>query len=77
MINGANSDVEAVTSLRAPTSFGRPNWDAVFRSIRKLHASAEAGVFFRGPKELGSQLHVKCNMYSEPGFKFVWEKENF
>jgi NADPH oxidase 2 len=49
----------------------------VFRSIRKIHSPAEAGVFFCGPKVLGSQLHIKCNMYSEPGFNFVWGKENF
>ncbi|KAI9747432.1 MAG: hypothetical protein M1835_002109 [Candelina submexicana] len=77
MINDANAEQDAITGLRAPTNFGRPNWDAVFRSIRKIHAPAEAGVFFCGPKPLGSQLHVKCNMYSEPGFNFVWGKENF
>ncbi|ERF70729.1 hypothetical protein EPUS_05081 [Endocarpon pusillum Z07020] len=77
MINDVNSDRDAITGLRAPTNFGRPNWDMVFRSIRKIHSPAEAGVFFCGPKVLGSQLHVKCNMYSEPGFNFVWGKENF
>jgi NADPH oxidase 2 len=77
MINDVNSDRDAITGLRAPTNFGRPNWDMVFRSIRKLHSPAEAGVFFCGPKVLGSQLHIKCNMYSEPGFNFVWGKENF
>ncbi|EEH49947.1 uncharacterized protein PADG_06026 [Paracoccidioides brasiliensis Pb18] len=77
MINDANADQDAITGLRAPTNFGRPNWDMVFRSIRKIHAPAEAGVFFCGPKPLGSTLHVKCNVYSEPGFNFVWGKENF
>jgi NADPH oxidase 2 len=77
MINDVNSDKDAITGLRAPTNFGRPKWDMVFRSIRKIHSPAEAGVFFCGPKALGSQLHVKCNMYSEPGFNFVWGKENF
>ncbi|KAI1919863.1 hypothetical protein LOZ12_005848 [Ophidiomyces ophidiicola] len=77
MINDANAEQDTITGLRAPTNFGRPNWDMVFRSIRKLHAPAEAGVFFCGPKPLGSVLHVKCNMYSEPGFNFVWGKENF
>jgi NADPH oxidase len=67
MINDVNSDKDAITGLRAPTNFGRPNWDAVFKSIRKIHSPAEAGVFFCGPKVLGSQLHIKCNMYSEPG----------
>lgn len=77
MINDANAEQDAITGLRAPTNFGRPNWDMVFRSIRKIHCPGEAGVFFCGPKVLGSQLHVKCNMYSEPGFNFVWGKENF
>lgn len=74
-----STDTDAITGLRTPTNFGRPNWDMVFRSIRKLHSPGEAGVFFCGPKGLGSQLHVKCNMYSEgeKGFSFVWGKENF
>jgi predicted ferric reductase len=77
MIHDANADCDAITGLRSPTNFGRPNWDMVFRSVRKIHGSGEVGVFFCGPKVLGSQLHVKCNMYSEPGFSFVWGKENF
>ncbi|KAI0398031.1 ferric reductase NAD binding domain-containing protein [Xylariaceae sp. FL0594] len=77
MINDVNADKDAITGLRSPTNFGRPNWDMIFRGIRKLHAPAEAGVFFCGPKGLGSSLHVFCNKYSEPGFSFVWGKENF
>jgi predicted ferric reductase len=77
MINDANAEQDAITGLRAPTNFGRPNWDMIFKSIRKIHAPAEAGVFFCGPKVLGSTLHLKCNQYSEPGFNFVWGKENF
>ncbi|KAH8703952.1 putative NADPH oxidase [Talaromyces proteolyticus] len=77
MINDANADIDAITGLRAPTNFGRPNWDMIFRSVRKIHTPAEAGVFFCGPKGLGSQLHIKCNQYSEPGFQYVWGKENF
>ncbi|KAI1826561.1 ferric reductase NAD binding domain-containing protein [Xylaria intraflava] len=77
MINDANADTDTITGLRSPTNFGRPNWDMIFRGIRKLHAPAEAGVFFCGPKGLGSSLHMFCNKYSEPGFSFVWGKENF
>jgi len=72
MINDANAEKDAITGLRAPTNFGRPNWDTVFKSIRSIHKPAECGVFFCGPKALGSTLHVKCNQYSEPGFSFVW-----
>jgi hypothetical protein len=41
MINDANADRDAITGLRAPTNFGRPNWNAIFRSIRKIHAPGE------------------------------------
>lgn len=67
MINDANADKDTITGLRSPTNFGRPNWDMIFRGIRKLHSPAEAGVFFCGPKGLGSALHVYCNKYTEPG----------
>ncbi|EWY86359.1 NADPH oxidase [Fusarium oxysporum f. sp. raphani 54005] len=77
MINDANADKDTITGLRSPTNFGRPNWDMIFRGIRKLHSPAEAGVFFCGPKGLGSSLHTYCNKYTEPGFSFVWGKENF
>jgi predicted ferric reductase len=77
MINDADAQTDAITGLRTPTSFGRPNWDAIFRGVRKIHGPGEAGVFFCGPKGLGSSLHVKCNVYSGPDFKFHWGKENF
>ncbi|KAF3912861.1 hypothetical protein AA313_de0204806 [Arthrobotrys entomopaga] len=77
MINDANAERDAITGLRAPTNFGRPNWDTIFKSIRSIHTPAEAGVFFCGPKGLGSQLHIKCNQYSDPDMSFVWGKENF
>jgi len=67
MINDANADKDTITGLRSPTNFGRPNWDMIFRGIRKLHTPSEAGVFFCGPKGLGSTLHIFCNKYSEPG----------
>ncbi|KAF3175346.1 hypothetical protein TWF106_001937 [Orbilia oligospora] len=77
MINDANAERDAITGLRAPTNFGRPNWNSIFKGIKSIHSPAEVGVFFCGPKGLGSQLHVKCNEHSEPGMSFVWGKENF
>ena len=77
MINDVDGDRDSITGLKAPTKFGRPNWDVIFPSIRKIQEPAQAGVFFCGPKGLGSQLHQKCNIYSQPGFEFVWGKENF
>ncbi|KOS18227.1 Superoxide-generating NADPH oxidase heavy chain subunit A [Escovopsis weberi] len=67
MLNGADADRDAVTGLRSPTNFGRPNWDMLFRGIRKLHTPCEAGVFFCGPKPLGDNLQMYCKKYTEPG----------
>ncbi|KAM0751200.1 NADPH oxidase B [Meredithblackwellia eburnea MCA 4105] len=73
---GAERD--AVTNLRAPTHYGRPNWSKIFQSIAKKHPATEAGVFFCGPKALGHTLHLKCNENSTAdGVKFIWGKENF
>lgn len=77
MINKPNADLDTITGLRTPTNYGRPNWDAAFKSIRKLHEPTNVGVFYCGPELLGSQLQGKCNLYSRPGFRFVWKKENF
>lgn len=73
-------DRDPVTGLITPTNFGRPNWDMVFRGIKKLHCPGEAGVFFCGPEGLGTELALKCNQYSEPGdggFEYHFGKENF
>ena len=39
---GAEKD--AITALRAPTHFGRPNWDRVFGSIVEKHPETDVGV---------------------------------
>lgn len=44
MINDANAEKDTITGLRAPTNFGRPNWDTIFKAIRIIHAPAEVGV---------------------------------
>lgn len=47
MINDVGEEKDAITGLRAPTNFGRPNWDAVFRSIRKIHSPGARYVVMR------------------------------
>ena len=44
VLNDANADKDTITGLRAPTNFGRPNWDSIFKAIRIIHAPAEVGV---------------------------------
>lgn len=53
MINDANAEKDAITGLLAPTNFGRPNWDTVFKSIRAMHKPADVGVC-RFPPDLAS-----------------------
>lgn len=80
MINGADSDVDAVTGLRSPVNYGRPQWDQIFAGVAGLHPATDVGVFFCGPSALGSTLHVKSNEYSSAGSegtRFVFGKETF
>jgi NADPH oxidase 2 len=67
MVNDAGAEVDAITGLKAPTNFGRPNWDRIFKGLRQLHPATDVGVFFCGPKPLGHTLHLKCNEWSQPG----------
>lgn len=75
------SDKDAVTGLEnSPTNYGRPQWPKIFRALRMLHPATDVGLFFCGPKPLGSALHVMCNKYSqggEGGTRFIYAKENF
>jgi len=78
--NDVGNDRDAITRLRAPTHYGRPNWDRIFTSIRDEHSSTDVGVFFCGPKVLGHTLHINCNKYTsgeQGATRFVYGKENF
>ncbi|KAH9846070.1 NADPH oxidase [Lenzites betulinus] len=78
IVQDVGAEKDAITSLRAPTHFGRPNWDRVFSSIAEKHQETDVGVFFCGPSVLSKQLHVQCNKWSSPkGTKFFFGKENF
>jgi len=78
IVQDVGAEKDAITSLRAPTHFGRPNWDRVFSSIAEKHSETDVGVFFCGPPALSKMLHVKSNQYSSPnGTRFYFGKENF
>lgn len=78
IVQDVGAEKDAITSLRAPTHFGRPNWDRVFRSIADQHPQTDVGVFFCGPAVLSKQLHTMSNKYSTPnGTRFYYGKENF
>ncbi|KJA25251.1 hypothetical protein HYPSUDRAFT_53163 [Hypholoma sublateritium FD-334 SS-4] len=78
IVQDVGAEKDAITSLRAPTHFGRPNWDRVFPSIVEKHPETDVGVFFCGPPVLSRQLHQMSNKYSQPkGTRFFFGKENF
>ncbi|KAA1471994.1 NADPH oxidase [Dentipellis sp. KUC8613] len=78
IVQDVGAEKDAITSLRAPTHFGRPNWDRVFGSITEKHPETDVGVFFCGPSVLSRQLHQMSNKYSTPkGTRFFFGKENF
>ncbi|EIN14526.1 NADPH oxidase B [Punctularia strigosozonata HHB-11173 SS5] len=78
IVQDVGAEKDAITSLRAPTHFGRPNWDRVFGSIADKHPETDVGVFFCGPAALSRVLHKMSNKYSNPkGTRFFFGKENF
>jgi NADPH oxidase 2 len=78
IVQDVGAEKDAITSLRAPTHFGRPNWDRVFSSITEKHPETDVGVFFCGPAVLSKQLHQMSNKYSDPkSTRFFFGKENF
>ncbi len=75
IVHDVGSEKDAITALRAPTHFGRPNWDRVFPSIAEKHPESDVGVFFCGPPVLSKQLHIMSNKYSDPkGTRFFFGK---
>jgi len=78
IVQDVGAERDAITSLRAPTHFGRPNWDKVFHTLTDKHPDTDIGVMFCGPKALSSALHVNSNKYStHNGTRFFFGKENF
>jgi hypothetical protein len=74
-VQDVGAEKDAITALRAPTHFGRPNWDRVFSSIAEKHTDTDVGVFFCGPPVLSRQLHQMSNKYSTPkGTRFFFGK---
>ena len=78
-IHNAGAATDAITGLRSSVIFGRPDWNRVFLDVKKQNPRSDVGVFYCGPKALGSSLHIKCNEHSQDdsGTQFVFGKENF
>lgn len=80
IVSDVGGQRDAITQLRSPTHYGRPNWDRIFNSVREKHTATDVGVFFCGPGPLGHSLHLQCNKWtggSDSDTRFFWGKENF
>jgi len=78
IVQDVGAEKDAITSLRAPTHFGRPNWGKIFGSIAEKHPESDVGVFFCGPPPIARDLHITSNKYSDPKrTRFFFGKENF
>ncbi|GAA5871017.1 hypothetical protein JCM16303_001665 [Sporobolomyces ruberrimus] len=79
--HSVSSPTDAITRLRAPTHYGRPNFPKLFdRIARDQKRVKDAGVFFCGPKAMGTDLEIVCKKASrsgQDGLRFHWRKENF
>ncbi|KNC97220.1 uncharacterized protein SPPG_07607 [Spizellomyces punctatus DAOM BR117] len=80
IVNDEEGVSDAITGLRSPTHYGRPNWDQIFKMVRTNHPGTDVGVLFCGPKVLSGALHKACNRWTEAtenGTRFFYGKENF
>ncbi|KAJ1548541.1 hypothetical protein HK405_002789 [Cladochytrium tenue] len=80
ILNDEEGASDAITGLRSPTYYGRPNFDQIFKGMRQSHPGTDIGVFFCGPKGLSKSLHKACNRWTEAtknGTRFFYGKENF
>jgi NADPH oxidase 2 len=72
---------DPITRLRAKTNFGRPRFPDIFNAIRNAHNNTRVGVFFCGPRALGSVLKDLSLEYSKDydryHTQFRFNKENF
>ncbi|KAJ7244433.1 NADPH oxidase [Mycena haematopus] len=78
VVQDVGAEKDAITTLRAPTHYGRPNWDRIYTSLGQKHPESDVGVFYCGPKQLASTLKYMSNKHSDArGARFFFGKENF
>ncbi|TNY19536.1 ferric reductase NAD binding domain-containing protein [Rhodotorula diobovata] len=78
--NDVGNEFDAVTQLRSPTHYGRPNWNRIFASLADQHPATDVGTFFCGPEPLAKTLHKSCIKFTsgEKGkTRFLFSKERF
>lgn len=68
---------DPITGLKAPTFFGRPNFDPIIRELREQFYLCKIGVFYCGPAKLAKRLSKLCSRYSDDSTPISFYKEHF
>ena len=80
---GGEGTNDAITGLRSPTFFGRPNFDQIYQQVRDENYDPSrltvCGVFLCGPAVIAKKLRFLANKYTDKqrGWAVVFHKENF
>jgi len=74
----AGKDIVTGVDSRTAIHFGRPNWDKIFKHIKKKHPLGRIGVFYCGMPVVGQTLDAASKKYSEPNAcQFFFHEEHF
>ncbi|KAJ7202026.1 NADPH oxidase [Mycena pura] len=75
VVQDVGAEKDAITALRAPTHYGRPNWDKVFSALGQKHPESDVGVFYCGPPALASTVRFMSSKHSDArGARFFFGK---
>ena len=89
IVNDADAEFDALTSLKSRMQFGRPDFDQVFGNLRKAietgaylpgresSLKTTVGVYYCGPPELGKRVKDKAQRASSASVVFRFYKEHF
>jgi hypothetical protein len=69
--------LDPVTGLETKTNYGRPNFDLLFQKWQERFKGKTVGIFYCGPKTLGSQLKWLCIKKSQKKTNFKFHQESF
>lgn len=69
---------DPITGLKSKTNYGRPNFEKLFQNwIERFQEISSIGVFYCGPKKLGSQIKWSCIKNSNSKINFKFHQETF
>lgn len=74
---GVEDGEDAITGLRSPCSFGRPDWKKEIYNLYLNHQGETVNVFLCGPGPLSKSVYQECRRFSDGRTNFKFSKEHF